>query len=505
MKHYLPKKTEDGAALIITLLIVVLLATISVSFFSTTRTEQTATRNYTSKTQAEQFATMATQQAMAKIQQGFTVNATGTTVITTQPGAIRQFVFLNGTITSNTTVDLFSGTGNTTSNGTANLNNLQNPGNATSSATSNEWTITGNASEAINIPLEEIRDSAGKLVGRIAYYVDDEGTKLNLNAAMGDRPSLNIASSRSLSLSTLANASQSANFTEIINGNVTNAGNPNSHLKNWAHFSRPEQVGAAVQGFISGEIPKVSTAPMAETDYHLKKTPWGADRVFINDLAIDSTGVNAIYEALSGKNATTGNLTADQGLRNIYGTTFADKYTDAGLKQIAANMLQARDRNVLNDPALSLAYNGTLLGASGNNLVSLADCCSNVKPSIPRDYIGRAPYPFINEIGVTLAWACVVIPSQNRIIARPNVRPFISIINPERSAISKNAVDEWQIEMQIDSLTYDVTHQLPPHPMQHSLTHMDQQDTSIMTLGGIRWLKCMRIPQLEIALDHQQS
>jgi len=93
MKHYLPKNTEDGAALIITLLIVVLLATISVSFFSTARIEQTATRNYTSKTQAEQFATMATQQAMAKIQKGFTVNGTATTVITTQPGAIRQFIF----------------------------------------------------------------------------------------------------------------------------------------------------------------------------------------------------------------------------------------------------------------------------------------------------------------------------------------------------------------------------------------------------------------------------
>ena len=474
MKHYLPKNTEDGAALIITLLIVVLLATISVSFFSTTRTEQTATRNYTSKTQAEQFATMATQQAMAKIQKGFTVNGTATTVITTQPGAIRQFIFSNGTITSNTTVELFSGTGNATSNGTANLNNLKNPGNATSSATSNQWTITGNASEAINIPLEEIRDSAGKLVGRIAYYADDEGTKLNLNAAIGDRTTLNVGSSRSLSLSSLASASEAANFTKVVEGNATSNATATADMKNWSQFFRAEQILGAVSGFTLGNIPSISTAQVqvdtamlgsnsTSRDYHVKRTPWGTPRLFINDLPTDSANVtasvNAIYNALS-----------DTRLRDIYGSTFANKYTDEGVKQIAANLLQARNSNTLNNWNKSFNYNGALLGATNatTDLVAIANCCNATSKLIPKDYLGSAPYPFINEIGVTVIWACEYV-SNNPTLGgprpppgtwhlRPSIRPFISIANLNKIPFDKDKVAGWEIEMQIDSFRYDFTY-----------------------------------------------
>ena len=146
MKRYLPKNAEDASALILTLLVIVLLSAIVTSFLSSTRTEQTATRNYTSKTQAEMLASSATQQAMAKIQQGFTVSGNGTTIITTQPGAIRQFVFNNGTCTPATPVNLYSENGSTP----ADMNNLQSPS-SNSSSTSNQWTITGNASEQINV------------------------------------------------------------------------------------------------------------------------------------------------------------------------------------------------------------------------------------------------------------------------------------------------------------------------------------------------------------------
>ena len=140
MKRYLPKNAEDASALVITLLVVLLLTTIAVSFLSTARLEQTATRNYSAKTMAEQFAISATEQAVAKIEQGFAVNGTATTVTTTQPGAIWQFTFSGGICTAVATknpVELFSGTGNVTTNGTANLNNLQSPS-SNSTATSNQ-------------------------------------------------------------------------------------------------------------------------------------------------------------------------------------------------------------------------------------------------------------------------------------------------------------------------------------------------------------------------------
>jgi hypothetical protein len=474
VKRYLPKNAEDASALIITLLVVLLLSTIAVSFLSTARMELTATRNYSAKIRAEQFATSATEQAMAKIQQGFnTTNATSgsssgnnTQIVTTQPGRITKYFFLNGNCTGNATEELFSGTGNVTTNGTANLNNLQNPGNSTGNAASNQWTITGNASERINVFMENVTttvNGANQTVGRIAYYVDDEGSKLNLNAATGNRTTLNVGSSRSLSLSTLVSTTQATNFTQTINGTT----NTPTSIQTWAHFFRPEQLAGLFGGdaAISGNLSKFSAAPIAGSDYHLKKTPWGTDRLFINDQPLNSTGVDAIYEALSGKNATTGNLTADQGLRNIYGTTFAEKYTDVGLKQIAANILQARDPNVLNDPNKSFTYNGSLLGAANatTDLVAIANCCdtANATKVIPKDYLGNAPFPILNEIGVTVTWG-YNSPNGSGVpqaLIRLYLRPFISILNPWPVAFPKADVANWTIEMQIDSFRYTLEYQ----------------------------------------------
>lgn len=464
-------QATSGSALILVLLITSLLATIAVSFLSTSRVEQIAAKNFTRQNAASGLAEMATQQAMGKVQQGFTVNGTGTTVITTQPGAIWQFVFQNGNITSNTTTNLFSENG---SGKTANLNNLQNPGNATSSATSNQWTITGNTSEAINVPLEEIRDSAGNLVGRIAYYVDDEGTKLNLNAAIGDRTTLNVGSSRSLSLSSLVSASQAANFTKVVEGNATSNATATADMKNWAQFFRPEQISGAVSGFTLGNIPSISAAPVqvdpsmlgsnsSSRDYHVKRTPWGTPRLFINDLPTDSANVtasvNAIYNALS-----------DTRLRDIYGSTFANKYTDEGVKQIAANLLQARNSNTLNNWNKSFNYNGALLGAANatTDLVAIANCCNATSKVIPKDYLGSAPYPFINEVGVTVLWTCEYVsdnptaggprPPPGWWIVRPAIRPFVSIANLNKMPFTKEKVAEWEIQMQIDSFRYDFTY-----------------------------------------------
>ncbi|MFZ9965245.1 MAG: hypothetical protein ACO3GO_08560, partial [Terrimicrobiaceae bacterium] len=222
--------SASGSALVLTLLITALLATIVVSFLSTSRIEQIAARNFSRQNAAAGLAELATQQAMAQIQLGFntTANMTGnySSVVTTQPGAIHKYFFQNGTITWNSTVEQFSA-GNMSINGiatqlsasisnaTVNLNNLQSPS-SNSSATSNQWTITGNASERINVLMENVTTSvngSNQTVGRIAYYVDDEGTKLNLNAATGNRSTLNISSSRSLSLSSVANATQADTFT----------------------------------------------------------------------------------------------------------------------------------------------------------------------------------------------------------------------------------------------------------------------------------------------------
>ena len=459
MKHYLPKNTEDGAALIITLLIVVLLATISVSFFSTTRTEQTATRNYTAKTNAEQFATMATQQAMAKIQKGFTVNGTATTVITTQPGAIWQFVFQNGNITSNTTTNLFSENG---SGKTANLNNLENPS-SNSTASSNQFTISGNLSQQLSVAMENVTTTVNgtiQVIGRIAYYVDDELTKININAATANRSTLNVADSRSLSLTTLSNNTTTlGNFQNSINGTISNT----SDIATWGYFFRPEQATASGNNTLnlspSSDLPHLTALP--PRDFHMKYTPWGARRLFINDTAevpLNSTGVDRIVAALS-----------DPHLRNIYGQTFADKYNTingsamaapVGLKQIAANMLQ-RKFSKTRQPNDSYSFTGNLIG--GDNRDS---------DGIPQEYLGDASFPGLNEVGISARLA--VEATGGNIRMRNILQVCIETLGWERSVITTSN-RTGRIIVDLDSLTYDVN---------YSTTVNGSTTNSTISLGG---------------------
>jgi hypothetical protein len=437
--------SDSGSALILTLLITALLATITVSFLSTSRVEQIAARNFSRQNAASGLAELATGQAMAQIQKGFTANGTGTAVITTQPGAIQQFVFSGGSVTSNTTTELFSGASGSTAstNGTANLNNFQNPGNSTSSATSNQSTITGNASERINVPMEEVKiteNGTDRVVGRIAYYVDDEGTKLNLNSATGNRTALNASTNRPLSLNSVTSLPwgqnfSSTRFSNIINGNTYNA---TDDIKSWSQFFRPEQVMALGAGLNATATPinlfttATSSASTTANMSHLL-TPWGKQRLYINELstnATDGTGdtsVTTIHSALT--NST---------LSAIFGSDFAAKYTSVGVKQIAANMLQMRDPNTATVNA-SFSYQGPLIGSS----------TLNASTSIPQEYLGFAPYPVVSEASMDVTY------SNPPPYFRPYVRVNVELYNPYPVAFNNaNATLEYCMR----GLTWNMTH-----------------------------------------------
>jgi Tfp pilus assembly protein PilX len=273
VRHIRHRHAKEGSALVLVLLITALLTTIAVSFLSTSRIEQIAAKNFTRQNAASGLAEMATQQAMAKIQQGFTVNGAGTTIITTQSGAIWQYTFSNGNcnaVATKNPVELFS------ANGTiiANLNNLQNPA-SNSSATANQFTITGNRTEQILVPMENITIN-GTIIGRVAYYVDDEGTKLNANSATGNRTTLN-AGNRPQDITALVSSAASS-FSNIINSTSSNT----SSITGWSHFFRPEQVSAAVSGISGNHTPFISTATSsASTTANMSHllTPWGTQRL----------------------------------------------------------------------------------------------------------------------------------------------------------------------------------------------------------------------------------
>ena len=464
MKRYLPKNAEDASALVLTLLVIVLLSAIVTSFLSSTRTEQTATRNYTSKTQAEMLVNTATQQAMAKIQQGFnTTNATSgsssgnnTQVVTTQPGRITKYFFLNGNCTGNATTALYTENGSTP----ADMNNFQNPGNTTVSA-NQSFTITGNATDRLIVNMENVT-SNGTLIGRIAYYVDDELTKINMNAATGNRTTLNVSTPRSNSLSGLASnnstltvtSSQITLFQNIIDGNGANS----SNLSNWSHFFRNEQLSPSTTfNATAVQLAQISTAPLS--DFHLKYTPWGTRRLHINDEPLDKTGVDNVYEALAGVNATTGNISASpssyelngRALRNIYGQTFNDKYgqnwswtgnmaltantTVNGLKQTIANMLQMRALGHHDNATVTAGYTGAVISENGTAAFP------------PSGYYARVPSGILNEFGIKIDY----METTNGLTIY--VKPFIEIVCPFEEGYGGAKV---RVEAQIQSINYTI-------------------------------------------------
>jgi Tfp pilus assembly protein PilX len=441
MKSYLPKSTEDGAALIITLLIVVLLATIAVSFLSTARIEQSATRNYASKAQAEQLATMATQQAMANLQTAFNDNGplsgNYAAVVTSQPGAITKYFFQNGTCTQNPTANLFFTTNSPNANGTVNMNNLDNSTNSTISGL-----ITGNSIDVITVARVDVRDSSGnQTIGRIAYYIDDESTKINLNSLAGNKTTLNAGYGKTQSLSGVvpsASVNGSARFSgnltivdSIVNGLASNSSNS---ITTWTSFFRPEQAQPSFS-INSTQIKHYSAAPLS--DFHLKYTPWGTQRLFINDEPISDTGVKNIFSAMSGLNATTGIASSSPNayeingiaLRHIFNGTFSDKYSSNGTKQIAANMLQMRDKNTVDN---NFYWRGAILGSA------------NMTNGIPQSYFAHTPFTIINEVAIQ--------PEQDISNNTLNICVYVELWAPYYNAFSPD-VNNYQLIVNLQSAT----------------------------------------------------
>ena len=372
---------------------------------------------------------------MATLQAAFNGNGNGTAIVVSQPGAIGKY-FLSSSGLNGSKTDLFFTASSPNATGLVNMNNLSGP-NSTVNTTG--LSITGNVSENVTVYSVDVKNSSGnQTIGRIAYYIDDEGTKVNLNSASSNRSTLNVGNARPLSL---FGANLSANLTafdSIVSGNNTGTRN----IKTWTHFFRPEQaVGAGVfTGNAALALASISTTAPSGGNSTFTKTPWGTDRIYINTLstnATDGTGdaaVKSIYEAFTGKNATTGassNSTygaTGQMLSKIYGGNFSTKYTDLGVKQIAANMLQMRDPNT-NTVNASFSYTGPLIGA-GNPIPAITyDSIGNYQQQgIPPEYLGYAPYPIITEVGVAIVPAARWNPGYQW--TRFSFHPTIEVFNP---------------------------------------------------------------------------
>lgn len=382
------KSRESGVALVLTLLIVSMLVVVVVGFVSVSRLEQIAARNATYQSAAEQMAQLATSQAVAQLRQAVQagLDAGG---YATQSGRLHPI--------GGDSQPLFSqGGGNT------NINAM----------TSYGW-VTGTANENIPVGLVNAPSVAGQVPGRTGFYIADETAKLPINFASPGRSALNPVPPRPFSIKGVDTNLQSdavTSFSKILSGTITN----NNTISNWSYFFTPEQVALAISNIGPVRSRRVTVA--TETNAALSgKTPWGTDKIRINEVPRTDAGVQQVVQALS-----------DPKLAQVFGQTFAEKYTNQGLPQVAANMLQLRTdywrggiRFLGADP---------VLGTNGiTNPVSLLFNRGDDKKThgIPQEYMGYVPFPMLTEVAVGYIYGWT---SANRITVRFIVE--CTLINP---------------------------------------------------------------------------
>ena len=353
---------RHGVALVLTLLIISMLVVVVVGFTSVSRLEQIAARNYTYQTSAQQMAQMATGSAMEKLAEAFAQSAG--TVIASQPGRISLLGGSNYVLSS-------------AGSGSVNINSL-------SSATNGDGWITGSGDQ-LSVGWQTISNASGQPIGRIAYFVDDESTKLPVNQASPGRTSWNPRLPRPFSIrgvDTNLQPGAIASFSNVL----TAAANNSRSISNWSFFFTQEQLAAVVTNIGPVRSQRVTVA-QSTNPVSANTTPWGTPKVNLNALAPVDASVPTLAAALS-----------DSRMASVFGGTFATKYTPAGLNQIAANLLQLRTDHWRGGPSFEGIdpVLGTALIPGG----VLAPPVGPLKKTngIPQEFFGYVPFPMLAEI-----------------------------------------------------------------------------------------------------------
>jgi hypothetical protein len=391
-----PMSRQRGVALVLTLLIVSMLVVVVVGFTTVVRVEQVGARNATYRNSATQLAQKATSDAMAQLLAAIK-DGESAGIYATQPGQLLR--------KGAPPLPLYSP-------GTDKIN---------ANLLTTKGLITGNKTDVVDVGLEAVNDASGNPIGRVAYYIDDESTKIPVNQATGKpttQRTLNPQWPRPFSIEGATDvATQSATkFNNIINSSQ----NPKS-IDSWNYFFTPEQLRHALP---DSTLHQLTVAE--ETNSILSnKTPWGDPKVLINKIPISTAGAQQLATALSNPKLT-----------EIFGQTFSDKYTPEGLEQLAANMLQLRtdhwrsNPDAPQEPPEPVRFDGVdqIIGTEDlDDPVETAPTAGKDKKTngIPQVVMGYVPFPMIRHIAVGAVYGWT---QQNRM----SVKIFLEceIFNP---------------------------------------------------------------------------
>ncbi|MFV0338411.1 MAG: hypothetical protein ACK5LK_09250 [Chthoniobacterales bacterium] len=283
MKPPLPSKA--GSALVMTLLVLVLVTIAVLAFFVKAQSSQQISNLQTSAFSADQFAKDGLNQAIALLRYGTSkTNAAGeTNTWSSQPGLITRY----GT-SSNETIDLH--TGASTNGVNLNAPMLQDPA---------EGTITFDATEEMPLAWIYLRKDGTRttstnytatnpIVGRYAFWVDDNSARVNINTAWTKdaTTNTNIAADPSkISLKGAFPNFTNADLATIQTWRETNAFNSPSDILKAFGTNAPVYVDEVKQARFA--TTHANSSPSSE------KTYWGADKIVLTtnpDWAKDEDG-----------------------------------------------------------------------------------------------------------------------------------------------------------------------------------------------------------------------
>ncbi len=202
--NVLSRKYGRGSALIIILSIVTLLTVLVLTFLITAQFERRSSGLSLDHAQAEALADFAEDTAMARLRDAIDTGRQPGYTWASEPGRIWIFQIASGSgAVTPTSRDMFSALPGPDSTITPDLNNVD----LNKPSVINVYPIATPASGAgtasmkvgwINMLTDQSQtaSSSNRIVGRIAYWVDDDSCKININTADGSKVDLNTGGSQ---------------------------------------------------------------------------------------------------------------------------------------------------------------------------------------------------------------------------------------------------------------------------------------------------------------------
>jgi Tfp pilus assembly protein PilX len=400
---------EHGFAIILTLIVITMMTVLVIGFNAATRTEQMAARNFGHQEQANQMAMLAVNKAVELL------NEMPQSNLVTQPG--RYYSPASGP--KPLTSARFANGAKTT-----NINAWQQY--KTNSYT-NYFIATNTDPAAFTVPLIDVKNGAN-YIGRYGFWIDDDSSRINLNAAWTNSSDFLPTNARPLVFSTNTINSNTmpgfaasiSSFTNLLKNFAFWVTNKASNDVGYGYFITPRQAaglwmadsGNGSNNTFKGYNPmmfQVGAGPLnfrPSNSYALSSSNGVAAALDVTSGLLQSYGsagyAGSLTNLSNALNVVASNYFQGKNYETYFGNSngFAEKYGADVLRQIIAN---------INDATLSASSGTTNLPFTGANSTDMLlfgnNSTTNTNLPVPSTVLGLRPQLFLNEVAVGVAFS----------------------------------------------------------------------------------------------------